>query len=357
MNKLYKGLIAFFLLALLLIPASPALAMGPLDGGVVFGEDFTLEAGDTLDGDLVVFGGDVTIEEGASVNGSLAVFGGDTTLAEDAVISGDVALIGGDMQTDGTIDGDIVVLGGELSLGETALVEGDVTKIGGDLEQAPGATINGEIIEEDSPSISLPSVPAVPVIPAQPGISNPGPEIQIDVNPWGQFAAVFANALGLGVVAMATALFLQPQLERAGQAIRGEPLVAGAFGMLLAVLGPIALVLVTLITFLLLSPLALVGALALFLACLFGLIALGLDVGERLGAAFHQQWSPPVMAGIGSFVLALAIGYLSYLPCVGTLASVLVVLLGLGGTALTIFGSRAYPRLAPPAAPALTETA
>jgi len=52
----YRFVCAVVLAVLLLAVASPALAFdgGRPDGKVVWGEDFTLPAGDSVDGDLVV---------------------------------------------------------------------------------------------------------------------------------------------------------------------------------------------------------------------------------------------------------------------------------------------------------------
>ena len=67
-NKIrYMSLL--LLLALLLVPTSSVYAQGPGNGNgrVIFGSNFTLESGDTFDGDLVLFGGNVTIEETQSL--------------------------------------------------------------------------------------------------------------------------------------------------------------------------------------------------------------------------------------------------------------------------------------------------
>ena len=94
MKKTFKRFILLILLGLLLLPASPAHAQGPNPGGsgqVLFGTNYTVESGDTFEGDLVVFGGNVTIEEDAALDGNLVV-------------------IGGTIQSDGETDGDVVVV-------------------------------------------------------------------------------------------------------------------------------------------------------------------------------------------------------------------------------------------------------
>jgi lipopolysaccharide export system protein LptA len=63
MNKMLKTLTLLFLLVLLIAPASPAYAQSGEPGKIVFGDNFTLESGEELNGDLVVFCGNVTVEK------------------------------------------------------------------------------------------------------------------------------------------------------------------------------------------------------------------------------------------------------------------------------------------------------
>ena len=90
MKNTYKLFTLLLLLALLLLPTSAVYARGAasglLDGRVIFGDNFTLEGGDTLTGDLVVFGGNVTIEEDATVQGDMVVIGGNVSL--DGTVNG-----------------------------------------------------------------------------------------------------------------------------------------------------------------------------------------------------------------------------------------------------------------------------
>ena len=89
-----KLLYALPILILLLWPIAPVYAFtGNLDGRVVFGQSFTLQSGQTLDGDLVVFGGEATIEENATVKGNVVIIGGSLTMNGSA--TGDAVVIGG----------------------------------------------------------------------------------------------------------------------------------------------------------------------------------------------------------------------------------------------------------------------
>lgn len=339
MKTISKLLTGLLLLVLLLVPVTSASAQGFSDrlpeGRVIFGDNFVLAKGDTLDGDLVVFGGNVTIEEGATVTGSMALFGGNASLAEDARIQGDVAMFGGNIQVDGKIDGDVAMLGGGAALGSTAVVDGDISLVGGNVEQEDGAEVTGEIIKDaESPTVVIPSLPGSA---SSPDASEPN--IKINFNPFWDFVGSIGQTFGMAIVmagiAMLASLFLQPQMERVGGAITSQPVMAGGFG-LLAIVTTIIMV----VTIILIPVSLLMAFIILPLAWMFGVIAFGQEVGERLTRAFHVTWSTPVVAGIGTFVLMLGAGLLGLFPCVGWIVPTLVGLVGLGAVALTIVNAR-----------------
>jgi hypothetical protein len=126
-----------------------------------------------------------------------------------------------------------------------------------------------------------------------------------------------------------------------GQAIVGQPFIAGTLGLLTVILTPLALLL--LIVTILLIPVALVAVIALVLAAVFGWIALGLEIGQRFTAAIKQQWHPSLAGGLGTFVLALIANSLGSIPivnCIGWLVPFMVTLLAIGGVIMTRFGAR-----------------
>ncbi len=316
MKPMKKILVVALLLTLLLLPARPAAAKGLLDGQVIFGENFTLKSGETLDGDLVVFGGNVTVEEDALLDGSLVVIGGNITVH-------------------GSVESDVVIIGGTISLEETAIVKGDVVSVGGVISRADGALVEGDIIENNGPSIQIPDVPNAP---------NVSP-VRVSVNPFANVFQLVFQAIGVAALAMLLVLFMQPQLERVSRAVVANPLIPGSVGMLVVFLAPLALVLM--VVTILLIPVAFVAVLLLVLAWLFGVIAIGMEVGERFTQAIHQDWAPVFKAGFGTLLLMLVVGGVGLVPCVGWLAPFLVGLTGIGAVTLTLFGSRVYPPPAP----------
>jgi cytoskeletal protein CcmA (bactofilin family) len=311
MKAKFKIFILLILLMVLVMPASPAFAQGPNPGGgqVLFGRSYTLESGDTLEGDLVVFGGNVTIEEGAQLNGNLVV-------------------IGGTIDSNGENHGDVVAVGGQINLEDAALVTGDVVTVGGQLAQAEGAEIQGEIVNNVAPDIALPTG-RIP--PTAPDLSNPPeiptPSFDIHFNPFAEAFWIFFWAVIIAAFSMLLTLFWQPQIERTGNLIVSQPLMSGAIGLLSFF--------VAAILFLTIIPPILVA-----FAWLFGVVALGSQVGERFAKAVNQVWSPVLTIGFGTFLLMLVGGAIGLIPCLGGLILFLLGTAGIGGSIITWFGIR-----------------
>ena len=329
--KLFTALI---FLTLLLAPATPVLAQGPDpdgEGRIIFGSNFTVESGDTFDGDLVVFGGNVTIEEGA-------------------VLNGDLVVIGGTIRSNGEMQGDIVVMGGQVSLEDAALVAGDVVTIGGQLDRAEGARIEGEVVNNAAPDIlfprgrippDTPGVPDVPVIPR--------PEVVVNYNPFGEFVRVLGSAVLVAFLGVLATLFFQGHLARVSQAVVTQPLMTTSIGLLTIV------VLIIAALTLILLPLVGLSLIPLAFAWLFGVISIGQEIGERLARALRQEWQPVITTGVGTFVLVFIVAsiqslnyLLPFMACVTWILPVLVGLLAVGAVVMTRFGTR------PIQAPALT---
>lgn len=332
------------LLALLVLPTSNVLAQSPGGDVLLFGQNYTLQSGDTLNGSLAVIGGNAMIEEDAIVNGDVALVGGNLTISGD--VDGDVALVGGNMTISGTIDGDIVIVGGQVLLTETAVVDGDIATIGGNIQREPGAEVSGNITNNAPPIINVPDVPNVPNVPNAPNAPNPPnvpnvPGVNVNVNPFWEIVGVFGRAFAVAAIGMLLTLFLQPQLDRVSNAITRQPLIAGGYGLLAVIVVPVAIVIMAIT--LILIPIALLTALVIPLAWLFGMVALGQEVGERFTKAINQTWAPVLATGFGTFMLVLVVGLVGMIPCVGWLASFLVTLAALGGVAMTWFGTRNAP--------------
>ncbi len=315
MMKQIKFLTVLILLAVLVLPASPAYAQGTGngEGKVIFGSNYTIESGDRFNGDLVVFGGNVTVEDDADLNGNLVVFGGTVT-------------------SDGNVNGDVVIIGGQVELEENAVVEGDLVTIGGQVAQAEGAVVKGEVVNNVPPEINVPSgrIPPDVVVP-----DVPTPNVNFDYNPFFNFMQMAGWIVGVTVLSMLLMLFLQTPIERAGNTIVKQPLMSGAIGLVATLAGLIFII-------------TIIPPFVVAFAWLFGVVAMGREVGERLSVALNQRWTPVLTTGAGTFLLMVAGSLIGSIPCLGGVMLFLLGLLAIGGAVSTWFN------LQPSLRPAIT---
>jgi hypothetical protein len=344
-----KLLTFILLLALLFVPTASAHAQSPNgDDVLLIGQNYTLNSDETLNGSLVVIGGNALIEDGAVVDGDIVLIGGNLTIHGEA--SGNIALIGGNLSISGTANGDIAVVGGQAVLTKTAKVNGDIATIGGQVEKEPGAEVSGDITN-NAPLVDIPAIPDIPNIPNVPDAPNTPnvpdvPNVDLNINPLWEVVNVIWRALAIAAIGMLITLFLQPQLERVADTVTHQPLMAGSFG-LLTIVGTMLAVPIMSITIILI-PVAVMVILIVPLGWLFGIIALGQEVGERFTKAINQTWAPVLSTGFGTFLLLLVGGFVGLIPCVGWLAVFLIGLMAVGGVATTWFGTRSAPGIITP---------
>lgn len=319
MNLKKKLINVAILLSLLFLPTSAVQAQNPNPGDVVlFGQNYTLASGETLNGSLVLIGGNITIEEDAKVNGDVVLIGGN--LDAGGNVSGDVVLIGGNADISSKVSGNIALIGGQAKLADTAVITGDVTTVGGQLNRDPEAQINGDVINNAPPTVDTPATPNVPST----------PNIDVSFNPIVEaFNVLFKALLMAGIAALLT-LFLDVQIKRVGDYAVGQPLIAGSVGLL------------TLFVSLLLI-LTILPVFVLVCAWLLGIVALGQEVGDRFTRAINQTWQPILSTAFGTFLLTLVAGSIGLVDCAGWLFNFVLALIGIGAVIMTRFGTRSGP--------------
>ncbi len=323
---------AIFLLMLIALawPGS-AMAANFQQGKVVFGGNYVLKGGETLHGGLTLFGGNAELEPGSLVDGQVLMFGGN-------------------LIANGEVNGDITAFGGNLRLGASALVHGTVQSVGGNIERAPGARTEGGIRERQGVEFPFRFRWLTPFTDSFWSWSAPRTTLVSLVRSWlwYLFRTVFLAALAAVVV-----MIWPRQTARVAQAVVEEPLIAGAVGLVTFILLSILLVMLTITICLI--PISVIGGILLVVAVVFGRIALGLEVGHRLGRALKQTWEPPTSAFVGTFVLFFVVDGIGLIPCFGWIAPLVTGALGLGGVILTGFGTQAYAtgrQVTPPSPPA-----
>ena len=324
MKRFARLIPVVLLVAAILLPVRTVAAAGNTYGGqVLFGQSFTLESGDTMNGDLMVMGGSVAIEKDAKVNGNVFVMGG-----------------GLDME--GEVTGDVAVVGGSVVLGSSAHVHGNLTVVGTTLVRADGALVDGQVYNAANTFKGNGSNGNQPQFPITIPSNIVVPPIRFNFLQ-GLLSVVnaFLGAIILSLFAMLVMLFLAPHADRVAHTVAAQPFVAGGLG-LLTVLMTIAGIVFLALT-LILAPVAALVAVALLVAGAFGWISIGYEIGQRFTRAIHQEWHPAFSAGLGVFALTLIASALTNIPvlnCVGWLFPFVLGLAALGAVVMTRFGTQ-----------------
>ena len=73
--------------------------------------------------------------------------GGSVTVDADESVRGDVVAVGGSATINGEVEGNVVAVGGSVRLGPGAVVRGDVTSVGGEVDRDATAVIRGGVHE------------------------------------------------------------------------------------------------------------------------------------------------------------------------------------------------------------------
>ena len=325
-NVIWKlTVLVLFALALLAL----ALPVWADHGGrnTVLGGEYTLQAGERLEDDLVVLGGKVQLQRGS-------------------LVKGDVSILGGEASIEGTVDGDVVIFGGAVALGSSAVVEGNLVILGSSLRRHPEAQVKGNTVEGLEASESLKNLPKL-LSGNLAGMNVPRPNMTGSGGLNGLFG--FMRSLGtLVAVLFAAALvvtLLPEPLQRITELMTRSWLLSMGIGALtivaLAVLMPVLAIIIIGI------PVVIVLGIASVLCALLGWVAAGKVVGQQLLQALRAGTrSPLAEVLVGSTFITL----LALTPCVGPLLSFLVVSWGLGAVVLTRLGTTSYPGLMPFAA-------
>jgi cytoskeletal protein CcmA (bactofilin family) len=350
---------------LILLAATVVLAQDTfLDGKVRAGDQVTVPASETVDGNLYIFSGTATVD--GSVTGDLTVFagtinvngsvGGDVlaaggTLNVAGEVGGDVRMAGGTLTADEAVTGDVLAAGGTVTIGSGGSVGGDVVVSGGQV--SVNGTIEGSIEGTAGNYSRSGTVGGTENVVVRQGMwwwqegapEQPARDVQDDV-----FDALrhFVVALILGLVL----IWLLPRMLRASETTLRERPAASLGGGFLALLGYVVFVIALVLLVILLAIVFGVARLGALVAVdlIGGLLTLG--VGTFLfvlaiafladivvGLVIGRLILPGREATVWQEIGALAIGLLlvvivTSLPVVGGIAKLAVVLFGLGALAV-----------------------
>ncbi len=318
-------------------------------GGLLLPLTTAAAASEQPDDSVVIWNEDYTLAEDDALNGSLIVFNGDATIKTSSRVRGDVVVWNGNVDVNGVIEGDLVASNGYIQLDKDARVQGDVVCTWNcRIRREEGSRVEGELVRgpslrgipfarlgESGLSIRRPSVETEPL-----WLSGPEQLLRRVLRTVRRMVTVLVLAATAGLVA----LIWPEATTRVSHAAFDWPGASLGVGLLTVVsAGALAVALAITIC---LSPAALLIALALGAAGLFGWAAVGARVGGRfLRALDVGKVTPLWSASLGTLVITLVSMGLSNAFCLSPLGWFLIVVvgsLGLGAVVLTRLGTTAY---------------
>jgi hypothetical protein len=288
--------------------------------------------------------------------------GGSISIEADESVRGDVVVIGGSARVDGQIDGELVVVGGSATLGPQADIRRDVTVVGGALSRDPKALIRGKVQEVGVGEMF--------------GRNWGGRDAWAQWNPMGAFyplARFMGTLVRVGLLMLLAGLVIliaRRPVEQIADRAAAEPVKSWAIGFLAEILFvPILVFTVVVlaisivgIPLLLLVPVAIVASMVVFLV---GFTGIAFHVGRLLEGRVDWLRARPYASTLAGIVLILSpllvarllgltgvAGFLLWpLVAAGFIAEYVAWTTGLGAAALVRFG-----RPTPPPPPLVTSS-
>lgn len=289
--------------------------------------------GQTISGDQLVFGDNYVLKGGQTLNGNLVILGGNGIVESGAVVNGDISLMGGNLDFAGQVNGSIAFIGANVTLRSGSVVHGDINAMGGNLVGEQLATISGQVRRMTPRALLFNLDQGTQEIPRRGLLTTMGDFL-------GNALSRMLQVLGMAVLALLLGLLIPKPLKRVSDSLTIQPWLSVGLGLLTLIVLPLILILLSIT--IILIPVTLLAFFALAVAVVYGWLAVGYWVGERMAALFKTEWAEAVSAGLGTLVLGFAAWLIGYVPCIGWLVVPLVASLGLGGVILSRFGTQIY---------------
>ncbi|MEQ8659021.1 MAG: hypothetical protein RIC24_17080 [Hyphomicrobiales bacterium] len=304
---------------------------------------FDVDVGGSIGGDLYVAGASVSVT--SSIGEDLTASGFSVRLRSTGRVEGNARLMAGSLRVEGPVSGSLMATGGSITL--DAPVAGDVHLTGGSISFGDEARIGGSLVYSAPDEIDIPeSVIASDRVRyiAMTGFDGFERVREAMDDPqellWPSLVAVMAGfVITLAFLVVVAAVFLAFAPRRVDEGLHvamerpGLVLLSGFLAMaLLFGLVPVSAMTVIGAPFV---PIVLLGIVASWVAAyLLGAYTLSMRIGGAFGASGGANAAKLVILTIGLLVLAI----LNFVPFIGWMINLAVVLLGAGAIALMIVG-------------------
>lgn len=260
----------------------------------------------TVSDDVIILAGNIQIGEQMTIGGSAMLSGGNVEIG--APIGGELRASGGNVALGANVAGDAYLTGGTVTIAEGVVISGDLTYAAEEFVLSPGASVTGEIIEEEYEK--KPSA----------------------FSPEAMIAALFGAIMflaGLGLLILIIAALFPGLMARSSAMIADKPLSSLGIGVLVLVVVPLMG---------LAFMISIIGISAGFvmLALIFALVpfayaAILYHAGMWLRRRFGNDGEPFIVTRIVWTALAgIILLLIGIIPFLGMLVWIVALLFGMG---------------------------
>ncbi len=265
---------------------------------------------------LLVLGVVVVGASFAEEKQAIVKFGEDLEVGRGAEVESAVA-IGGSVTVVGKVKEDAVAVGGSVYLKDWSEVGGDAVSIGGKVEKEPRAVVKGNVSEV--------SIPFLAAKCAELGTCKPVA---------GLTAFAILSFIGYLVLVVVLVALFPNQLGKVSAAVEGSLLKTFLWGALIVILFvPVIILLAISIAGIILIP---VWMIIFGVGMLFGYIAAAHFIGRKILKAFKLNVKTMMVEALVGVIILAVVGLV---PFLGFIIKAVVSCMGLGGVALTRFGT------------------
>jgi hypothetical protein len=274
---------------------------------------------------------------GAAEDKSIIRIGSDVTVETEEKVRS-VVVVGGQVTVHGTVDRSVLSIGGSVVLTRTAVVGGNVTALGGVIFSARDAEVGGSLTEINSSNLMETLTAA----------------LSAEWEGWSWIFAVVSLAIFVVilVVALLIVALLPKPVRTISEAITQQPfrvILCGTLGLILV--APLALLLTISVVGIALIPLEVILVVS---AVLLGFIAVGQLIGRGILDRLGRPSAGPLRQTLWGLIVLWVVGWIPY---IGWMVKSVAIVVGLGATLVTRFGTHRAWECAPLPAAALPASA
>jgi hypothetical protein len=263
----------------------------------------------------------------ASTETSIVKIGSDVTIEKGQKIHSVVA-IGGQITVSGAVEKSVVAIGGSVVLTKTAVVKGNVVSLGGIIVIARDAEVGGDLTEINSSNLFETLTTA----------------LSSEWEGWSWIFAVISLSIFLVILVLALliAALLPKPVRIVSEAIHENTLKVILCGILgLVLIAPLALLLTISVVGIALIPLEVIVVVC---SVLLGFIAVGRIIGRKFLSLLKRP-NPGIVRE--TFWGLLILWLIGWIPYIGWMVKAIAIVIGLGATLVTRFGTHQGWKVAP----------